>query len=75
MVRAPFELHTVSIDTSTGQTAGERRYLAPFRLWRHRAYTNYPKAGWKISWAYARGSGQYLGSKIFFAGKSTWRQS
>lgn len=72
-IRAPFELHKVAIDTSTGQASGERWYLAPFTLWRRRVLG--VQVHTKTSFDYARDPkiAQYLGSMSFYAGRETWR--
>lgn len=61
MVNAPFELHQVAVDHTTGQARGTYWYMAPFRLWR---YTDCNRKRCTV-WDYARGTNaQYIGLKL-----------
>lgn len=70
-IRAPFALHTVSVDTSNGQAPGDRWYIVPFRFQIYRSITN---AVVKI-WDYDRSKAarQYIGHMLHYAGTSSWR--
>ena len=70
MVRAPFALQKIGTDISTGQAAGARWYIVAFQLRRYRSLTR----AMVSVWDYAYGRGQYVGTELQYAGKSTWRQ-
>lgn len=78
MVRAPFELIIiVDSNINTGQVASEKWYLAPLRFYRTKISDPTRVVGWRMKMVFGPyvKSAQYLGSQLFYAGKSTWRQS
>lgn len=75
MIRAPFQLQRIAIDTREGQAAGSNWYLVAFRLWRRRVYSQYPKTRMLTSFDYALGAGQYLGAMLVHGTRESWRRT
>lgn len=76
MVRASFILQKISTKVSTGHAVGDHWYLVPLCLWKRRVFgTGKSGAGTqiKLSFDYALGTGQYLGTMLAYAGKEVWR--
>lgn len=75
MVRAPFQLQQIEIDTREGQASGSNWFLCAFRSWRRRVYSQYPKTRTLTSFAYALGQGQYIGAMMRHGDRESWRRA
>jgi len=76
MVRAPFELSQVSVDTRTGQASGSRWYVCPIRYFRTKVFDGNRVSGFsnRLFFGPSIRDGQYIGQMTEYAGKETWRQ-
>ena len=71
MVRAPFVLQKIEINTSTGQASGDRWYVVPFQSHRYRTLVR--ESYFTITWNYAYGRGQYVGTELHE--DKSWRKA